>query len=285
METAYFMKRFSMSKKSEKSEKDFKKFLYNLPIGIFELIYSYSTKIGKFSYLNKSAENIFLKCVSKEELESKFDFMKMLVDPDLVSDDIQIFDRIQEKGILILNNKQFLLTSKEGKQFLVDTNIRFKMKEDIIKVTGTFQESSKVIEDEKTKSTQDLQKIQKEIITFHDFFEIFDALIMIVNGEGRILFISPNVDDRFLYKPRSETIGKKFDEIFPKGQADFFLSHCLEAIEKNEIVTIEYHLPIENMVRWFQSQAIPVQVTNSETKKVVTITRDITKLKTKTFEE
>ena len=115
-----------------------------------------------------------------------------------------------------------------------------------------------------------------------DFFETFDALIMIVNEEGRILFISPNVDNRFFYKPRSETIGKKFDEIFPKGQADFFLSHCLESIEKNEIVTIEYHLPIENMVRWFQSQAIPVQVTDSESKKVVTIIRDVTELKTKT---
>jgi PAS domain S-box-containing protein len=209
----------------------------------------------------------------------------MLVDPDLVSDNIQIFDRIQEKGILILNNKQFLLTSKEGKQFLVDANIRFKMTEDIITVTGTFQESSKIIEDEKTISTQDLHKIQKEVSTFHDFFEALDALIMIVNEEGRILFMSPNVDDRYLYKPRSEIIGKKFDEIFPKGQADFFLSHCLQAIEKNEMVMLEYHLPIENMVRWFQSQAIPVQETNSETKKVVTITRDITDLKTKTIEE
>ncbi|GAH08898.1 unnamed protein product [marine sediment metagenome] len=69
--------------------------------------------------------------------------------------------------------------------------------------------------------------------------------------------------------------------IFPKGQAKFFLAHCAEAIEKNTIITMEYHLPIENMVRWFQSQAIPVQVTNGETKKVVTIIRDITNLKTK----
>ncbi len=279
------MKRLTMSKKSEKSEKDFNKFLNNLPIGIFELIYTYSTKIGTFSYINESAKKIFLKCATKEELETDFDFMKMLVDPDLVSDDIQIFDRIQEKGMLILNNKQFLLTSKKGKQFLVDTNIRAKMKDDIITVTGTFQESSKVIVDETKKSTQELHEMQKEMSTFHDFFETFNALIMIVNEEGRILFISPNIDDRLLYKPRTETIGKKFHEIFPKGQADFFLSHCLEAIEKNDIVTIEYHLPIDNMVRWFQSQAIPVQVTNSESKKVVTIIRDITELKTKTMED
>ncbi|NHJ31757.1 MAG: PAS domain-containing protein [Asgard group archaeon] len=279
------MKRFSMSKKSDKSEKDFIKFLDNLPIGIFELIYSYSTKIGKFSYLNRSAWNIFLKCATKEELESDFDFMKMLVDPDLVSDDIQIFNGIQEKGILILNNKQFLLTSRKGKQFLVDTNIRAKMKDDTITVTGTFLESSKIVDEEKTKVSQELLDMKKEVTSFHDFFETFDALIMIVNEEGRILFISPNVDDRFLYKPRSETIGKTFSEIFPKGQADFFLSHCLEAIEKNESVILEYHLPIDNMVRWFQSQAIPVQVTNSETKKVVTIIRDITDLKTKPISE
>ncbi|MBK5113616.1 MAG: PAS domain-containing protein [Candidatus Heimdallarchaeota archaeon] len=274
-----------MSQKSEKSEKDIQKFLNNLPIGIFELVYTYSTRIGSFTFINQTAKKIFLKCASKEELDTEFDFMKMLVDPELVSDNVQVFDRIQEKGMLILNNKQFLLVSKDGKQILVDTNIRAKMKEDIITVTGTIQESTKVIVDETMKSTQELLKIQKEMSTFHDFFDTFDALIMIVNEEGRVLFISPNVEDRFLYKPRSETIGKKFDEIFPKGQADFFLSHCLEAIEKNEIVTIEYHLPIDNLVRWFQSQAIPVQETNSESKKVVTIIRDITDLKTKTIEE
>ncbi|MHA1586591.1 MAG: PAS domain-containing protein [Candidatus Heimdallarchaeota archaeon] len=159
------------------------------------------------------------------------------------------------------------------------------MKDVIITVTGTIQESSKVIADKKTKTNQELLDMKKEVTTFHDFFDTFDALIMIVNEEGRILFISPNVDDRFLYKPRAETIGKKFHEIFPKGQADFFLKHCKDAIENNEIVTIEYHLPIDNLVRWFQSQAIPVQATNSETKKVVTIISDITELKTKAIEE
>ena len=138
--------------------------------------------------------------------------------------------------------------------------------------------SLKVIESEEGS---DIKVIKEEVKSFREFFDTFDALIMIVNEEGRILFVSPNVDDRYLYKPKAETIGKKFDEIFPKGQADFFLTHCLEAIKKNEIVTLEYHLPIENMVRWFQSQAIPVQVTDNETKKVVTIIRDITQLKTK----
>ena len=152
-----------MNKISEKSEKDFTKFLNNLPIGIFELIYSYSTKIGTFSYINQSAKKIFLKCATKEELDSEFDFMNMLVDPDLVSDDIQIFDRIQEKGMLILNNKQFLLVSKDGKQILVDTNLRAKMKEDIITVTGTLQESSKVIEDEIMKSSPEFLEMQKEM--------------------------------------------------------------------------------------------------------------------------
>jgi PAS domain S-box-containing protein len=270
-----------MNEKTTKNEKDFIKFLNNLPIGVFELNYSYSTKIGIFSYLNKYAKNTFLRCVSKEELETNFDFMKLLVDPDLVSADMRIFDRIQEQGILILNNKQFLLTEKKGKQFLVDTNLRAKMKGDTIIVTGTLQESSKAFSKDETTASKELRDMKEEVTTFHDFFETFDALIMIVNEEGRILFISPNVDDRFLYKPRAETIGKTFSEIFPKGQADFFLSHCLEAIENNKIVLMEYHLPIENKVRWFQSQAIPVQVTNSETKKVVAIIREITNQKIK----
>ncbi|MCE7746255.1 MAG: hypothetical protein GPJ52_14085 [Candidatus Heimdallarchaeota archaeon] len=141
------------------------------------------------------------------------------------------------------------MKSKNAKQILVDTNLRLKMKGDIITFTRTFQESSKVIEDETIKSSPKVLEIHKEMSNYQDFFETFDAIIMIVNEEGRILFISPNVDDRLLYKPRSETIGKKFDEIFPKGQAVFFLSHCIESIEKNKIVTLEYHLPIDNMVR------------------------------------
>jgi len=175
------------------------------------------------------------------------------------------------------------LTTIKGEQILIDTNLRAKMKDDIITITGTLQESSEVIDDKKVR--EEMLDMKKEVSTFHEFFETFDALIMIVNEEGRILFISPNVDDRFLYKPRSETIGKTFREIFPKGQAEFFLAHCLEAIENNKIMTMEYHLPIENKVRWFQSQAIPVQVTNSEKKKVVTIIRDITNLKTKPIED
>ena len=275
------MKRFCMNNKTEISERDFNRFLNNLPISIFEMKYSYSTKVGKFTYLNNSARNLLLKIISESEINSKFDILKMLVSPELATDSLQILDRIQEKGILIINNRQFLLKSKDGKQILVDTNLRVKMKGDNITFTGTFQESSEVIEDEKKKSSSELHKMQKEMSTFHDFFETFDALILIVNEEGRLLFVSPNADDRFLYKPRAETIGKKFDEIFPKGQADFFLAHCLEAIEKNELVTVEFHLPVENKVRWFQSQAIPVQVTNSETKKIVAIIRDVTDLKTK----
>ncbi len=275
------MKRFCMNKKTEISERDFNRFLNNLPISIFEMKYSYSTKVGKFTYLNNSARNLLLKIISETELNSEFNMLKMLVSPELATDSLQLLDRIQEKGILIINNRQFLLKSKDDKQILVDANLRVKMKGDTVIFTGTFQESSKVIVDETMKSTPEFLEMQKEMSTFHNFFEAFNALILIVNEEGRLLFISPNAADRFLYKPRTETIGKKFDEIFPKGQADFFLAHCLESIEKNELVTIEFHLPVNNKVRWFQSQAFPVQDTNSETKKVLIIIRDVTDLKTK----
>ena len=178
-----------MNNKTEISERDFNRFLNNLPISIFEMKYSYSTKVGKFTYLNNSARNLLLKIISESEINSEFDILKMLVSPELATDSMQILDRIQEKGILIINNRQFLLKSKDGKQILVDTNLRVKMKGDNITLTGTFQESSEVIEDEKKKSSSELLKMQKEMSTFHDFFETIDALILIVNEEGRLLFI------------------------------------------------------------------------------------------------
>ncbi len=254
--------------------------LENIPVGIFELEYSYSSKMGKFNYLNNVAKRLISMIMPKEELDSEFNVLRLLMNPELTVDHINILERITKHGSLIANDQQFLLKKKDGNPMLVSTSIKADVDGDSIFVRGIFQESLKVVDSESTQSSE-YKTIEKEVETFREFFDTFDALIMIVNEEGRILFVSPNVDDRYLYKPKAETIGRKFNEIFPKGQAKFFLAHCIEAIEKNTIITMEYHLPIENMVRWFQSQAIPVQVTNGETKKVVTIIRDITNLKTK----
>ncbi|MGC9779849.1 MAG: PAS domain S-box protein [Candidatus Heimdallarchaeota archaeon] len=259
---------------------DLSHLLENIPVAIFELEYSYSSKMGKFNYLNNVAKELFGMILPKEKLDSEFNILELLMNPEMTVDNIQILERITKNGSLVVNNQQFLLKRKDGNPMLVNSSIKADIDGDTIFIRGIFQESLKVVDSESTQSSE-YKTIEKEVETFREFFDTFDALIMIVNEEGRILFVSPNVDNRFLYKPKAEIIGIKFDEIFPKGQADFFLSHCIEAIEKNTIVTMEYHLPIENMVRWFQSQAIPVQVTNGETKKVVTIIRDITNLKTK----
>jgi len=100
---------------------------------------------------------------------------------------------------------------------------------------------------------------------------------MIINENGRILFVSPNVGKDILFKPREKIIGRKIDEIFPKGQAEFFTQHFKEAFTTEEAKTFEYHLPINKRVLWFQCRVIPVLVKDGKFTQVVAIIRDITK--------
>jgi PAS domain S-box-containing protein len=148
-----------------------------------------------------------------------------------------------------------------------------------------FEETSEIIDISKEKAISREKNLVEDFEQMKEFFEAFDALIMIVDENGRIGFVSPNVDDSTLYKPKSEIIGKTFSEIFPQGQANFFLDHIQKAIKEDRYIELQYHLPIKNEMKWFQSRAFPVKTQAGETKQVITIIRDITEWIKKPIED
>lgn len=252
--------------------------LDNIPVAIFELQFHIEEQISRFNYLNDLAKDFFLKLLPKDKLETGFDLNEILDIPELQRKSMEDLIPIIKDKPLIFSNRQYLLNTYNGKQIVVTTDLKFSLENNYVVIRGIGKETSKVkIETEPV----DIDSIKQEIKDFKNFFDAFDALIMIVDEMGRILFVSPNVSDDMLYKPRDKMLNKNFHEIFPKGQADFFLSNCKEAIEKNINVDYEYHLPIQNKVRWFQSMLIPIESIEGELRKVIAIIKDKTEWKIK----
>jgi PAS domain S-box-containing protein len=250
----------------------------NLPVAIFELQYHIDEQISRFNYLNNPAKELFFKILPKERLESGFDLDEILDVPEVQRRSREELIPILKKNPIVFNNRQYLINTFDGKQIVVDTDIQFSLVKDYIILRGIAKKTSKVIQD--TKS-EDIETIKQEINDFKQFFDAFDAMIMIANEEGRILFVSPNVDDNMLYKPREEILNKTLHEIFAKGQADFFLNSIHEAIKHDISVEYEYHLPVANKVKWYQSRIIPIEATEGEFRKVIAIIKDITSWKIK----
>ena len=252
--------------------------LNNLPIAIFELQFHIEEQISRFNYINDLAKDFFLKLLPKDKLEFGFDLNEILDVPEIQRRSMDDLLPIIKEKPLVFNSRQYLLKTIDGKKIVVDSDLIFTLENDFVVIRGIGRETSKVIND--IKST-DIETIKQEINDFKQFFDAFDALIMIVDEIGRILFISPNVGNDMLYKPRDQILNKNFHEIFPKGQADFFLSNCKEAIDKSISIDYEYHLPIQNKVRWFQSRLIPIESVEGELRKIIAIIKDITEWKVK----
>ena len=98
--------------------------------------------------------------------------------------------------------------------------------------------------------------------------------VMVLDRDGRYLKIAPN-NQRLLYRPLDELVGKTMHDVFPKEQADLFLSNIRTAMNERKAVNTEYPLPmIDGQERWFSTTASPM---TKDT--VVCVARDITERK------
>jgi PAS domain S-box-containing protein len=258
------------------------KLLDEIPAAIFEFQFHIDEQITRMNYYNKEAEVIFKKILPKEKIDSGFDLNSILAMPELQRRTMPELISLLKKESIIFKDRQYLVKTIDNKKIILNSNIKFALKGDFVVAFGTISEASHIINGNETADSE-IASIKQEINDFKEFFDAFDALIMIVNETGRILFVSPNVSDEYLYKPREEILNKTFHEIFPKGQADFFLSSVQKAIVEGISVENEYHLPIANTVRWFQSRIIPIEITEGELRKTIAIIKDITDWKIKPF--
>ena len=264
------------------SKKEYQQLVNDLPIAVFGIEYNSNKRMLKFTYLNNYAIDFFSNILDRKELSGYIPVGKILKDFDYQSTH-KFFKELLEKKNLSFSRRQFLFTTTSKDQILIEASVHFTVKNGFITMNGAFEEISEIVDikENQVKSKKKKDSIEEDFERIKEFFEAFDAIIMIVNEEGRVGFISPNIDDDEFYKPRSEIIGKTFDEIFSKGQADFFLAHVIKAIDEDRCVDIQYHLPIDDKVKWFQSRAFPVKTQEGEIKQVVTIIREITEWKKK----
>ncbi len=257
---------------------DFLQFTNDLPHTIFEIAFNIKTDLVKINFLN-NAGKLFIKKIFEESVfEEGFKLQELFVIQEHSRDFAKFRKDFQSTGEIVISNREYLLDTLDGKQILIQCSFTAKKDKGNIIIRGLLNEKSKIIKKEIPKSKADHYKtIEDEVENLKDFFTAFDALIMILNEEGRILFISPNVGDDILYCPREDAIGKILTEIFPKGQAEFFTQQINEVFSKGEANNFEYHLPVNNRLLWFQCRIIPIEVKDGKFTQIVAIIRDITK--------
>jgi diguanylate cyclase (GGDEF)-like protein/PAS domain S-box-containing protein len=109
--------------------------------------------------------------------------------------------------------------------------------------------------------------------TLRTLFEAMPDVILILDKNGCYLKIVPS-NPRLLFKPADEIIGKTLHEIFPKEDADLFLSQIHVSLDTNQTVHFEYPLPIHEQITWFSASISPITDTS-----IMWVARDITEKK------
>ena len=105
---------------------------------------------------------------------------------------------------------------------------------------------------------------------------LFNAMTDVVfemDYNGRYLYIAPT-SPQLMFKPSEDIIGKTMHEVFPKPEADRFLTFVRKCLDENTTITIEYPLTINDKTTWFEGRATP-KTKNS----VLYIASDITQRK------
>ena len=101
-------------------------------------------------------------------------------------------------------------------------------------------------------------------------FACIDDVIFEIDNNGTYLKIAPT-NPSLLYKPADLILGKKLNEVFPKQEAEWFMSKILQALEEKKNIQVEYMLSIDAKEISFEASISPL-TENS----VLCIARDIT---------
>ncbi len=94
------------------------------------------------------------------------------------------------------------------------------------------------------------------------------------DAEGKYLKIVDTNASPLLYEEPGELEGKTLHDVFPKDQADLFLRHLRQALDKQKSVNFEFSMSIKGQVFWFLATLSPLVDA-----KVLTVARDITERK------
>lgn len=104
-------------------------------------------------------------------------------------------------------------------------------------------------------------------------FSAMTDVVLVLDSQGRYLQIAPS-NPSLLYKPPADLLGRTIHEVLPPGDADNILQKIQLALEERQPVHVEYSLPIDGALVWFDATVSPMGED-----KVFWIARDITERK------
>jgi urea ABC transporter urea binding protein len=96
-----------------------------------------------------------------------------------------------------------------------------------------------------------------------------DELIVVHDRQGRCLRI-PSASSTSLSHERDQKIGRTFHDLFPVDIADRFLDYTQQSLDRQETLTVEYNLTMDEAECWFEASISPLDENT-----VVWVIRDI----------
>jgi len=148
----------------------------------------------------------------------------------------------------------------------------YLMKDNLVRLSATIERELHEAENRRARRRAE-EALKTSEGEMRALFEAMTDVILVFDRDGRHLKVAPS-RPAHVYKPAAERVGKTLHEIFPKDEADFFLSHIHHALAEGKMHRFEYELEIAGRLLWFENSVSPMSEDS-----VMWIAREITENK------
>jgi PAS domain S-box-containing protein len=128
---------------------------------------------------------------------------------------------------------------------------------------------------ERIKSQEALKENESRLISM---INTIDEVVFELDNKGTLLNIWAT-NEKLLYAPRQEMLGKKLTDVLKNGNGDLFIESIQRVIKTGESENLEFKLKVIEGETWFLGRMNPIRLKNGEIKTVSFIARNITRQK------
>jgi PAS domain S-box-containing protein len=100
---------------------------------------------------------------------------------------------------------------------------------------------------ERLQASEALSKSEADL---RALFSSMQDVVLVIDKDTRYVRIAPT-NPSLLFRPPEQLLGQRMDEILPAETHEPFRTAIRQALESNEVVQIEYRLPLNNSDYWF----------------------------------
>ena len=148
----------------------------------------------------------------------------------------------------------------------------YLMKDNLARLAPTIERELQEAENRRARHRAE-EALKASEIELRALFAAITDVILVLDSAGRYLKVAPT-DPSFMYMPPADLIGKTLHEVFPKTDADFFLTHIRRSLDEARTHRVEYRLCIDGAEVWFDGSVSPLSSDS-----VIWVARDITEHK------